>query len=255
MKIHEYQAKEIFSKYGIPVERHTLCRTAAGVLAAYRRMGTDRVVIKAQVLTGGRGKAGGVKLVNNTEDAYQEAKNILGMSIKGLPVNQVLVSEAVDIAAEYYVSYTIDRNTRSVVLMMSASGGMDIEEVARQTPEKIIRYSINPFIGLPDYLARRFAFALFPQMEQAGKMAAILQELYKIFVENDASLVEVNPLALTKKGTLMAIDARSFLMTMRSIGIRRFMLCLIRRKKKKWKQMPKIKDSVMFTWTAISVVW
>ena len=129
MKIHEYQAKEIFSKYGIPVERHTLCRTAAGVIAAYRRMGTDRVVIKAQVLTGGRGKAGGVKLVNNTEDAYQEAKNILGMSIKGLPVNQVLVSEAVDIAAEYYVSYTIDRNTRSVVLMMSASGGMDIEEV------------------------------------------------------------------------------------------------------------------------------
>jgi hypothetical protein len=120
MKIHEYQAKEIFSKYGIPVERHTLCRTAAGVLAAYRRMGTDRVVIKAQVLTGGRGKAGGVKLVNNTEDAYQEAKNILGMSIKGLPVNQVLVSEAVDIAAEYYVSYTIDRNTRTQSWRMSA---------------------------------------------------------------------------------------------------------------------------------------
>ena len=132
------------------------------------------------------------------------------MSIKGLPVNQVLVSEAVDIAAEYYVSYTIDRNTRSVVLMMSASGGMDIEEVARQTPEKIIRYSIQiHFIGLPDYLARRFAFTLFPQMEQAGKMAAILQELYKILCgENDASLVEVNPLALTKKGTLMAIDAK-----------------------------------------------
>lgn len=136
MKIHEYQAKEIFSKYGIPVERHTLCRTAAGAVAAYRRMGSDRVVIKAQVLTGGRGKAGGVKLVDNTEDAYQEAKNILGMSIKGLPVNQILVSEAVDIAAEYYVSFTIDRNTRSVILMMSASGGMDIEEVARQSPEK-----------------------------------------------------------------------------------------------------------------------
>ena len=109
MKIHEYQAKEIFSKYGIPVERHTLCRTAAGVVAAYRSVGADRVVIKAQVLTGGRGKPGGVKLVNNTEDAYQEAKNILGMSIKGLPVNQILVSEAVDITAEYYVSFTIDR--------------------------------------------------------------------------------------------------------------------------------------------------
>ena len=208
MKIHEYQAKEIFSKYGIPVERHTLCRTAAGAVAAYKRMGSDRVVIKAQVLTGGRGKAGGVKLVDNTEDTYQEAKNILGMSIKGLPVNQILVSEAVDIAAEYYVSFTIDRNTRSVILMMSASGGMDIEEVARQSPEKIIRYAIDPFIGLPDYLARRFAFSLFPHIEQAGRMAAILQALYKIFMENDASLVEVNPLALTAKGILMAIDAK-----------------------------------------------
>ena len=208
MKIHEYQAKEIFSKYGIPVERHTLCRTAAGVVAAFRTIGTDKVVIKAQVLTGGRGKAGGVKVVDNMEDAYQEARNILEMSIKGLPVNQVLVSEAIDIAAEYYVGFTIDRNTRSVVLMMSASGGMDIEEVARRTPEKIIRYSIDPFIGLPDYLARHFAFSLFPQMEQAGRMAVILQELHKVFIENDASLVEVNPLALTAKGTLIAIDAK-----------------------------------------------
>lgn len=208
MKIHEYQAKEIFSKYGIPVERHTLCRTATGVVAAFRTIGTDKVVIKAQVLTGGRGKAGGVKVVDNMEDAYQEARNILEMSIKGLPVNQVLVSEAIDIAAEYYVGFTIDRNTRSVVLMMSASGGMDIEEVARRTPEKIIRYSLDPFIGLPDYLARHFAFSLFPQMEQAGRMAVILQELYKVFIENDASLVEVNPLALTAKGTLIAIDAK-----------------------------------------------
>ena len=208
MKIHEYQAKEIFSKYGIPVERHTLCRTAASVVAAFRTIGTDKVVIKAQVLTGGRGKAGGVKVVDNMEDAYQEARNILGMSIEGLPVNQVLVSEAIDIAAEYYVGFTIDRNTRSVVLMMSASGGMDIEEVARRTPEKIIRYSIDPFIGLPDYLARHFAFSLFPQMEQAGRMAVNLQELYKVFIENDASLVEVNPLALTAKGTLIAIDAK-----------------------------------------------
>ena len=208
MKIHEYQAKEIFLKYGIPVERHTLCTTPSGAVAAYRRMGTDKVVIKAQVLTGGRGKAGGIKLANTTDDVYQKAKNILNMSIKGFHVNQVLISEAVDIAAEYYVSFTVDRNTRSVVLMMSASGGMDIEEVARQTPEKIIRYSIDPFIGLPDYLARRFAFSLFPQMEQAGRMATILQALYKIFIENDASLVEINPLALTTKGTLMAIDAK-----------------------------------------------
>lgn len=208
MKIHEYQAKEIFSKYGIPVERHTLCTTPAGAVAAYRRMGTSRVVIKAQVQTGGRGKAGGVKLANDAEDVYEYTKNILSMTIKGLPVHQVLVSEAIDIAAEYYISFTIDRNTRSVILMMSASGGMDIEAVAHETPEKIIRYSIDPFIGLPDYSARHFAFTLFPHMEQASRMATILQALYKIFMENDASLVEVNPLVLTTKGTLMAIDAK-----------------------------------------------
>lgn len=208
MKIHEFQAKEIFSKYGIPVERHILCHTAAEAVDAYRKMDTDRAVIKAQVLTGGRGKAGGIKLVDNAEDAYQQANNILNMNIKGFPVNQILVSEAIDIAAEYYVSFTIDRNKRSVILMMSASGGMDIEEVARQAPEKIIRYSIDPFIGFPDYLARYFAFTLFPQIEQASRMAIILQSLYRIFIENDASLVEINPLALATKGTLMAIDAK-----------------------------------------------
>lgn len=208
MKIHEYQAKEIFSKYEIPVERHTLCSTPEEVVDAFQKMGTDKVVIKAQVLTGGRGKAGGIKLVNNTEDAYQTAEKILNMNIKGLPVSRVLVSEAVDIAAEYYVSLTIDRNTRAVVLMMSASGGMDIEDVARQAPEKIIKYAIDPFVGLPDYLARRFAFSLFPQMEQAGRVAAILQKLYKVFIENDASLVEINPLALTTRGTIIAIDAK-----------------------------------------------
>lgn len=208
MKIHEYQAKEIFSKYEIPVERHALCSTPDEVVEAFKEIGTDKVVIKAQVLTGGRGKSGGIKLVNNMEDAYQEASHILGMNIKGFPVKKVIVSEAVDIAAEYYVSFTIDRNTRSVLLMMSASGGMDIEEVARQSPEKIIRYAIDPFIGFPDYLARHFAYSLFPQMEQACRVAFILQALYRIFMENDASLVEVNPLALTTKGTLMAIDAK-----------------------------------------------
>lgn len=208
MKIHEYQAKEIFFKYGIPVEKHTLCSTPAGAVAAYRRMGTDRVVIKAQALTGGRGKAGGIKVVSDAEDVYEETKNMLNMTIKGFPVKQVLVSEAIHITAEYYVSFTIDRNTRSVLLMISASGGMDIEEVARETPEKIIRYTIDPLIGFPDYLARRFAFSLFPQIEQAGRMTSILQGLYNILIENDASLVEINPLVLTPKGGLMAIDAK-----------------------------------------------
>lgn len=208
MKIHEYQAKEIFSNYGIPVERHTLCHTVEGAVAAYRRMATDKVVIKAQVLTGGRGKAGGVKLADNPESVCQYAKDILNMNIKGFPVTKVILSEAVNIAAEYYISFVIDRNTRSVVLMMSAAGGMDIEEVARQTPEKIVRFSIDPFIGIPDYLARSFAFTLFGKMEQAGRMANIIQGLYKAFIGTDASLAEINPLVLTDEGTLIAIDAK-----------------------------------------------
>lgn len=208
MKIHEYQAKGIFSKYGVPVERHALGNTPAEAVDAFKEIGTDKVVIKAQVLTGGRGKAGGIKLVNNEDDAYKEAERILKMKIKELPVSRVLVCEAVDIAAEYYVSFTVDRNSRAVVLMMSASGGMDIEEVAQQSPEKIIRYAIDPFVGLPDFMARRFAFSLFPQMKQADRVALILQQLYQLFIENDASLVEVNPLALTTKGTLMAVDAK-----------------------------------------------
>lgn len=208
MKIHEYQAKDFFSTYGIPVEKHVLCHTAEEAVDAYARMGMEKVVVKAQVLTGGRGKAGGVKLVKNTEELEHAARTISGMEIKGLPVRQLLISEAVNIAAEYYVSFTIDRNTRSVILMMSAAGGMDIEEVAHRTPEKIIRYTIDPFIGLPDYAARRFAFALFPQMEQTGQMADILQALYKLLTESDASLVEINPLVLTAEGKLMAIDAK-----------------------------------------------
>lgn len=208
MKIHEYQAKEIFASYGIPVERHTLCHTADGVLAAYHRMGAGRVAIKAQVLTGGRGKAGGIKLTDNEQEVYQHAKNIFGMTIKGFPVTRILLSEAVDIAAEYYISLAIDRNTRSVVLMMSASGGMDIEDVAQKTPEKIIRFCIDPFIGIPNYLARRIAFTLFEQVEQQSQMAFIIQALYKAFMENDASLTEINPLVLNKEGSLIAIDAK-----------------------------------------------
>ena len=208
MKVHEYQAKEIFSQYEIPVERHVLCNTPDEAVKAFRQLSTDRVAIKAQVLTGGRGKAGGVKLANSEELVRQHAQEILNMTIKGFPVTRILVSEAVEIAAEYYVSFTIDRNARSVVLIISAAGGMDIEEVARKTPEKIARYLIDPLIGLPKYLAQRFAFALFEQPEQAKRMTSILQDLYKAFMESDASLAEINPLVLTPQGILLAIDAK-----------------------------------------------
>lgn len=208
MKVHEYQAKEIFSRYKIPVEQFTLCNTPDEAVKAFRQSGADRVVIKAQVLTGGRGKAGGVKLADSEASVRQYAEEILGMTIKGFPVKRILVSEAVEIAAEYYTSFTIDRNARSVVLIMSAAGGMDIEDVARNSPEKIIRYNIDPLIGLPSYLAQRFAYSLFEQPEQAKHMTSILQNLYKAFTENDASLAEINPLVLTTKGTLLAIDAK-----------------------------------------------
>ncbi len=208
MKIHEYQAKEIFSAYGIPVEKHTLCHTIEEVIAAYEQMKLPKVVVKAQVLTGGRGKAGGVKLVKSYEDLLPAATSILGMSIKDLPVEKVLVSEAVNIAKEFYVGMTIDRNLRSVILMMSAAGGMDIEEVARLTPELIIRHRIDPSIGIPDFAARHFAFSLSVDLNIVTQLSSILQRMYQTFIETDASLVEVNPLVLTAEHRLIAIDGK-----------------------------------------------
>lgn len=208
MKIHEYQAKNLFAVYGIPVEKHLLCETSDEARSAFEELGNKRAVVKAQVLTGGRGKAGGVKIVHNKEEAHQQANAILNMEIKGLPVKKVLLSEAVDIHSEYYVSFTIDRNTRSVILMLSASGGMDIEEVARLNPEKIQRFIIDPFIGLPDFLARQYAFTLFKEIEKVNSMAVILQSLYRLFVDKDVSLAEINPLVLTNDGALAAIDGK-----------------------------------------------
>lgn len=208
MKIHEYQAKEILASYGIPVDDYILCNKVDEVPEAYRKLGSEKAVIKAQVLTGGRGKAGGVKIVNNAGEAAEEAGHIFGMNIKGFTVEKVIVSKAIPIAREYYVSLAIDRNTRSVLLMMSASGGMEIEEVAKTSPEKIHRFHIDPFTGLPAYKARELAFLLFKSIDQVNQMAAVLQELYRLFVEQDASLAEINPLVETKDGSLLALDAK-----------------------------------------------
>lgn len=208
MKIHEFQAKKIFSDYGIPIERHIVCSTPQEVVAAFSQLGKEKVVIKAQVLTGGRGKAGGVKLAGNAEEALQHAEHILGMTIKDYPVTRIIVSEAVNIHLEYYISFVIDRNARSVVLMLSAEGGMDIEEVARQAPEKIFHFRIDPLVGIPDYLARRYAFTLFGNTSQVNQLSGIVQHMYRLFIEKDASLVEINPLVMTQEGALMAIDAK-----------------------------------------------
>ncbi|HEY9551399.1 MAG TPA: ATP-grasp domain-containing protein, partial [Prevotella sp.] len=208
MKVHEYQAKAFFADYGLPVDRSILCRTVDEAVAAYHALGVERAVVKAQVHTGGRGKAGGVKLACSEAEVRQHASAILGMSIKGFTVDRVLVGEAVNIASEYYMSILIDRKSKSPLLMLSREGGMDIEQVARETPEKIHKIVIDPLTGMTDYLAREAAFKLFDDMAHVKQAVPIFKNLYRLFTEKDASLAEINPLVLTKEGQLKAIDAK-----------------------------------------------
>src|SRR5690554_2408554 len=197
MKIHEYQAKEMFSTYGIPVEQSIVCRSVEDAVKAYSRIDSQKVVVKAQVHTGGRGKAGGVKLAGDEIELRKHVAAILGMDIKGFIVDRVLIGPAVNIYKEYYVSFVIDRTSKSVILMLSKEGGMDIEEVARVAPEKIHKIVIDPSIGVPEFLAREAAFKLFDEITLVRQTASILQKLYKLFIESDASLAEINPLVLT----------------------------------------------------------
>ena len=207
MKIHEYQAREIFRNYGIPVPADVLCYTVREVEKAAKEFNC-MVVIKAQVLAGGRGKAGGVKLARNVEEAINAGKQILGMTIKGLTVEKVIVTPAADIEKEYYVGLVNDRNSKSVTLMASAEGGVEIEEVAKTNPEKIIKFQINPLTGLLDYQARNIALQLFGNAKHAQKAASILTKLYKLFIETDSTLAEINPLILTTDNEVLAIDGK-----------------------------------------------
>jgi len=207
MKIHEYQARQLFRKYGIPVPEDVLCYTVSEVEKAAREL-NRMVVVKAQVLVGGRGKAGGVKLARNVDDAVSAAKQILGMDIKGCKVEKVLVADAVEIEKEYYVGLINDRNTKSVTLMVSSEGGVEIEEVAKDNPEKILKFHINPLTGLLDYQARNIALELFGDIKLAQQAAAIFSKLYKLYVETDATIAEINPLVLTPDGKILAIDGK-----------------------------------------------
>ncbi len=208
MKVHEYQAKAFFAKYGVPVEKSILAHNVEEAASAYHELGLERVVVKAQVHTGGRGKAGGVKIANSEEELRQRAEQILGMDIKGFTVDRILIGEAVDIASEYYVSILVDRVSKSPLLMLSREGGMEIEQVAKDSPEKIVKLPIDPLVGLPTYKAREAAFALFDDMALVKQAIPLLQSLYQLFVSEDASLAEINPLVVTKSGELKAIDAK-----------------------------------------------
>ncbi len=207
MKIHEYQAKKLFASYNIPISEGVVCKTVEEVAQAYQKF-KQTVVLKAQVLTGGRGKAGGVKLAKTQEEAVTLASKILGMSIKGYVVDRLLVAPAVAIVSEYYLGIVVDRNSKSVLLMLSREGGMDIEQVAHETPQLIHRIAVDPSIGMQDFIARRAAFALFDNPDYVKQAVPIIKNLYRLFVETDASLVEVNPMAVLADGTLMAVDAK-----------------------------------------------
>ena len=207
MKIHEYQAKEIFSHYNIPVTRETLCYSVDEVIAATDKLGLP-VVVKAQVLTGGRGKAGGVKLARSMEEAKSAASMILGMDIKGYLVEKVLVAQGVKFSSEFYVGLTIDRNTKTVLFMASSEGGVEIEEVAKDNPDAILKFPIDPDLGMTPFLARKIAFALFKDFALVKQATDLFQKLYRIFLDTDASLVEINPLVLTDAGNLLALDGK-----------------------------------------------
>jgi succinyl-CoA synthetase beta subunit len=207
MKIHEYQAREIFRNYGIPIPRSGVAATVEEAEAISRELGV-RVVIKAQVHVGGRGKAGGVKFASGPAEVREVAGKILGMNIKGLTVRKVLVSESVDVTSEAYLGVIVDRGTQRPVVMVSAAGGIDIEEVARETPEKIHKLAVDPLLGLLPHQARQLAFQLYADSRLALKAAPVIEKLYHAFQGVDASLAEINPFVTTPGGDVLAIDAK-----------------------------------------------
>ena len=210
MKLQEFQAKRIFGQFGIPVPLGEVAETPAEARAIAERLG-GTVVIKSQVLVGGRGKAGGIKLAKSPDEAEQVAGRILGMDIKGLTVKKVLVDPAADIRKELYLGMVLDRGSRRVVIMASSEGGVDIEEVAAQTPEKIITAAVDPCLGLREYQARDLALSIGLPKEQLGRFAAICQSLYECYMKCDASLAEINPLAILGDNKLVALDGKMVL--------------------------------------------
>jgi succinyl-CoA synthetase beta subunit len=207
LNIHEYQAKRLFAGYGIPIPAGDVAFAPEEAQRIAQDVGAP-VVVKAQVLVGGRGKAGGIKLAQSPADAAALAGEILGMDIKGLTVEKVLIDEAADIRDELYLGVVLDRSNKRVVLMGSSEGGVDIEEVAASTPEKIVRVTVEPLLGLRDFQARELAYGMGLDGNLVRSFTAIAHGLYRAFVDNDASLAEINPLVVTGDGELLAVDGK-----------------------------------------------
>jgi succinyl-CoA synthetase beta subunit len=207
MKIHEYQAKQIFARYGMPLPSGDVATTPDEAKEIASRIGKP-VMVKAQVHVGGRGKAGGIKKAENPDEAFEMASEILGMDIKGLTVKKVLITECKEIATEAYLGVIVDRKSKKPVIMVSAAGGIDIEEVARETPEKIHKLEVDPILGLQAFQARNLAYLLYEDRKIANKTYPVILKLYQTFVENDCSLAEINPFITTPDGEVWAVDAK-----------------------------------------------
>jgi succinyl-CoA synthetase beta subunit len=215
VKIHEYQAKSVLARFGVPVPRGEVALASAEAGDIARRLGGEVVVVKAQIHAGGRGKGGGVKLARSPIEAEQLAKQMIGMTLvthqtgpEGKQVGRVLIEEGLQIERELYLSIVIDRASASPVIIASAAGGMDIEEVAASHPEQILRETIDRGTGIVPFQARKLAFGMGLDGAAAGKLVKLLDAVYKAFVETDASMIEINPLILTKAGGLLALDAK-----------------------------------------------
>ncbi len=215
MNLHEYQSKRLFAEFGIPVPRGIPAESPNAAVDAAKELGGDLWVVKAQVHAGGRGKAGGVKLARTAAEVHQYADAMLGKRLvthqsgpEGLPVNVVYVEAGTDIDRELYLSMLVDREVSRVAFIASAAGGMDIEKVAEETPEKIFTVAIAPDAGLQDYQARQLAFGLGLDKKQMRQFGNLIKRLYRLYLDSDASLVEVNPLIVTKAGDVVALDAK-----------------------------------------------
>ncbi|WP_457626382.1 ADP-forming succinate--CoA ligase subunit beta [Persephonella sp.] len=215
MKVHEHQAKEIFAKYGLPVPKGYPAFTVEEAVEAAQQLGTFPVVVKAQIHAGGRGKAGGVKLAHSLDEVQKYAAELLGKTLvtfqtgpEGLPVSRIYIEEGTNIDKEYYVAITLDRSKSKLIIMASAEGGMEIEEVAATNPEAIITEEIDPFIGLRPFQARNIALKLGFPKNLINKVAGVFLKLYDVYMKEDASMVEINPLVLTKEGNIVVLDAK-----------------------------------------------
>jgi succinyl-CoA synthetase beta subunit len=215
MNIHEFQAKQILGRFGAPVPKGQPAATPEEASAAFKSLGQPKAVVKAQIHAGGRGKAGGVKLLSSADEAREFAAKLLGKPLvthqtgpQGRVVRRVYVEEASNVARELYLGLLVDRKAQSVSVIASTEGGMDIEEVAAKTPEKIITEAIDPLLGASGFLGRKIAFGLGLKDKEVNQFAGLLSSLYRAFVETDASLVEINPLVVTAEGRVLCLDAK-----------------------------------------------